>query len=176
MSDRFPGEIRIGGNVPADLLEEFLGEIEASGAKVGGYDGSAFTGGTAEELCRALDGNGHLFLVDDEARYGTFEELEDFLCEHGIPYDRHSDARFEWDAENVKFRPGMDRPLETPSNGNGDELLRADGIRPIVKELARLATAGLTKDELLAAVRKASRKLKRLLPPEVEPLPPLQVV
>ena len=130
----------------------------------------------AEELRQALDENGHLFLVNDQARYGMFEELEDFLCEHDIPYDRHSDARFEWDAENVTFRPGMERPLEMPSNKDGDTLLRMDQIRPLAKELARLATAKLTKGKILAVVRKASRKLNKLLPPEVEPLPPLQIV
>jgi len=176
MSDYFAGEIRIGGNVPADLLEEFLGELESSGAKVGGYDGSPVTCRNAEELRRALDENGHLFLVDDQARFGMFEELEGFLCEHDIPYDRHSDARFEFDAENVRFRPGMERPLTVPSNDAGDDLMDVSMIRPIAGELARLAIATLTKDELTAAVQEASRKLNEVLPPEVEPLPPLRVV
>ena len=69
-----------------------------------------------------------------------FEELEGFLCEHGIPFDRHSDARYEFDAEKVAFRPGMNRPLEMPSNKDGDTLLRVDEIRPVAEELARLAT------------------------------------
>ena len=114
MADYFAGEIRIGGKLPADLLEEFLGELNSSGAKVGGYDGAPVACKNAEELRHALDENGHLFLVNDEARYGMFEELEDFLCEHDIPYDRHSDARFEWDAENVTFRPGMERRWKCP--------------------------------------------------------------
>jgi hypothetical protein len=52
----------------------------------------------------------------------------------------------------------------------------ADRIRPVAKSLSRLAVGRLSKDRLLAAVRKASRKLDRLLPPEVEPLPPLDIV
>ena len=48
-------------------------------------------------------------------------------------------------------------------------------LRPVARQLARLATGRLTKDKLLAAVKKASKKLAELLPPEVEPLPPLQV-
>ena len=128
-----------------------------------------------EELRKALDEDGHLFLVNDQARYGMFEELEDFLCQHGIPFDRHSDARFEFDAENVMFRPGMKRPVEMPSNNDGDALLDVERLRPVARQLARLATGRLTKDKLLAAVKKASKKLTELLPPEVEPLPPLQV-
>ena len=125
---------------------------------------------------QALDENGHLFLADNQARFGMFEELEGFLCEHGIPFDRHSDARYEFDAENVRFRPGMDRPLEVPSNDAGDNLMDVDMIRPVAKELARLAAGKLTHDKLLAAVQEASGKLNEVLPPEVEPLPPLQVV
>ena len=30
MADYFPGEIRIGGNIPADLLEELLGELSST--------------------------------------------------------------------------------------------------------------------------------------------------
>ena len=144
--------------------------------KVGGYDGTEFNCQNADELRQALEENGHLFLADDQARFGMFEELEGFLCEHNIPFDRHSDARYEFDAENVRFRPGMDRPLDVPSNGTGDDLMDVNMIRPVAKELARLAVGKLTKDKLLAAVKKASRKLNKVLPPKVEPLPPLQVV
>ena len=176
MADYFPGEIRIGGKVPAALLEEFLGEATSTGALVGDYEGSPFDAKSAEQLREALDENGHLKLVDAEARYGMFEELEGLLCEHDIPFDRHSDARYEFDSENVVLRPGMDRPLETPSNNNGDTLVRVDEIRPVAKELARLATAKMANDELLAAVSKLSKELHDLLPPEVEPLPRLTIV
>ena len=176
MADYFPGEIRIGGNVSADLLEELLGELSSTGAKVGGYDGTEFNCQSADELRQALDENGHLFLVNDQARFGMFEEVEGFLCEHDIPFDRHSGARYEFDAENVRFRPGMDRPVEVSSNGTGDDLMDVDVIRPVAKELACLAEAKLTHDKLLAAVQEASRKLNEVLPPEVESLPPLQVV
>lgn len=74
------------------------------------------------------------------------------------------------------FRPGMKQPVVMSSNNGGDSLTDVDRLRPVAKELARLATARLTKDKLLAAVRKASRILKKLLPPEVEPLPPLEIV
>jgi hypothetical protein len=176
MADYFPGEIRIGGDIPADLLEELFGELSSTGAKIGGYDGTDFNCQNADELRQALEENGHLFLADDQARFRMFEELEGFLCEHDIPFDRHSDARYEFDAENVRFRPGMERPLEVPSNGTGDDLMDVNKIRPVARELARLAEAKLTHDKLLAAVQEASRKLNEALPPEVEPLPPLQVV
>jgi hypothetical protein len=175
MSDRFPGEITIGGKLPAALLDEFLGEVASTGASVGGYDGPAFDCKNADDLRQALDTDRHLVLADAEASYGQFEELEAFCVKHGLPFDRHSDAKYEFDSVNVRFRPGMKRPVEVPSDNCGENLTDADKLRPVAKALARLATATLTKAKLLAAVRKASRKLDSLLPPEVESLPPLEV-
>ena len=176
MADCFPGEIVIGGKVPSAVLKEFLGEVVSAGASAGDYGDPPFEGRTAEELLDALDGNGHLRLADPEARYGQFEELEAFCVRHGIAFDRHSDARYEFDAENVVFRPGMEHPVVTASNNAGDSLADADAMRPVVRELARLATAGLTKGEMLSAVAKASKDLEAVLPPDVEPLPPLEIV
>jgi hypothetical protein len=176
MADRFPGEITIGGKVPATLLQEFLGELNSTSAKVGAYDGAEFVAKTAADLRGVLDENGHLFLADDRAPNGQFAELEDFCVRHGIPFDRHSDARHGFKAENVTYRPGMKRPAEMPSDDSGDALLRAETVRPIAKELARLVTTKLTREKVLAAAKKVIRHLYSLLPPEIEPLPPLEIV
>ena len=122
----------------------------------------------------ALDEDGHLFLVDDQARCGQFEELESFCVKHGIPFDRHSGARHEFDAANVKFRPGMKRPAEVSSNNDGDALVCAESIRTIAKELTRLVTVKVTREKLLAAV-KVIQHLNSLLPSEIEPLPPFEI-
>ena len=176
MADHFPGEITIGGKVPADLLEAFLGELNSAEAKVGGYDGADAAFQSARELREALNNDGHLFLVDDQAQCGMFEDLEAFCVKHGIAFDRHSDAKYEYDAENVYFRPGMKEPESVPSNNDGEALLRVETIRPVAKELARLVTTTLTREKVLAAAKKVIRHLNSLLPPEVEPLPPLEIV
>ena len=175
MGEYYPAEIRIGGNLPARLLEGFLSEIASAGVSVGGFDGPALDCKTADDLRQALDDQGCLVLADDQASYGQFEGLEAFCLRHGIPFDRHSDAHYEFDAENVYFRPGMKRPAQVSSNNCGDDLMATDEVRTVAKALVRLAKAKLTKEKLLAAVAKAGRKLKRLLPPEVEPLPALEV-
>ena len=175
MGEYYPGEITIGGKVPAALLDEFLSEATSTGASVGDYEEAVFAAGTVEELLKALDEDGHLRLADAQASYGQFEGLEAFCLRHGIPFDRHSNAHFEFDSENIYFRPGMKEPASVPSNNAGDDLMNMDKVRPVAKELARLATAGLTDEKLLAAVRKASRKLKKVLPSKVKPLPPLKV-
>ena len=175
MGEYYPGEITIGGKVPAALLEEFLREATSTGASLGDYEEAAFAAGTVEELLKAFDEDGHLRLADPQASFGQFEGLEAFCLQHGIPFDRHSDAHHEVDAENIYFRPGMERPARVTSDNLGDDLTDADEVRPVARELARLATSGLDREGLLAAVLKVSAELNAALPPEVEPLPPLEV-
>jgi hypothetical protein len=176
MSDCFPGGITIGGKVPAALVEELLGVVASAGVSVGAYDGPAFACKTAADLRQVLDENGRLLLASDRTPNGQFAEMEDFCVRHGIPFDRHSDARHGFKAENVMYRPGMKRPAEVPSGDGGDVLLRAETVRPLAKEVARLVTARLTREKLLAAATRVIRRLYSLLPPEIEPLPPLEIV
>jgi hypothetical protein len=174
MGEYYPAEIRIGGNLPARLLEEFFAEVRSTGATVGGFDGQAFNCKNADNLRQTRDELGRLVLADAEASYGQFKGLEAFCLRHGISFDRHSDAHEEFDAENVHFRPGMKHPMQVSSNNCGDDLMAADEVRTVSNALARLAKTKATKEELLAGIAKAGRKLKRLLLPEVEPLPPLE--
>ena len=176
MSERYPAEITIGGKMPTGLLDHFLGELRSAGVRVGGYDGDPFDAKTVDELRQVLDEGEHLVLADAEASYGQFEDLEEFCVQHGIPFDRHNDAHFEFDSENVHFRAGMESPLAVYSNNQSDDLTDVAKVRPVASELARLAKAKLTHDELLAAVVKASGDLAKALPPEVDPLPPLEIV
>ena len=78
MADCFPGEITIGGNVPASLLDEFLREVVSTGASVGDYEGrmvslDALLG--AEGLLKSLDEDGHLELADAERVSGSLRSL-----------------------------------------------------------------------------------------------------
>ena len=175
MGEYYPGEITIGGKVPAAVLTEFLSEVASASASVGDYDGPSFGAGTVEELLKVLNGDGHLVLADSQASFGQFDGLEAFCIKNGIPFDRHSDAHYEFDAVNVRFRPGMKHPAQVYSNNRGDDLTDADEVRTVAEALARLTKAKSSKAKLLAAVAKAVRKLDKVLPPEVEPLPPLDV-
>ena len=151
-------EIVIGGKLPAMLLQEFLAELNSTGARVGVHDGEKFGAKTVEQLRRVLDEDGHLLLVAEK-----FDGLERFCMAHGISFDRHSDAG------NICFRPGMKQPV--PDKGS-DALLNAGNIRPLAQEVSRLVTITLTRQKLLAAVTKVVRHLNSLLPPE---LPPLEI-
>jgi hypothetical protein len=104
-----------------------------------------------------------------------FEELEEFCATQEISFDRHSDAKYEWDAENVYFRPGMEEPVGVLSNNDRDDLFPVGRIRPVVKDLAELTQKAATP----AGFRELDRLVKSLvaaLPPEIEPLPPLEIV
>ena len=150
-------EIMIGGKLPASLLEQFLGELNSTGARVGKHDGEKFGVKTADDLRQVLDESGHLLLVADK-----FDELECFCMAHGIAFDRNGNGR------NVYFRPGMKRP--EPSDKSSDALLDTGNIRPVAKELAGLVTVALTREKVLAAAVKVIRHLNALLPPELPPL------
>jgi len=49
----------------------------------------------------------HLEREDTEARWGQFEELETYLVEQAIPFDRLSDGRYEYSPELRQFRPAI---------------------------------------------------------------------
>lgn len=130
MSDYFPGEITIGGSIPRRLLTGLAGEIENAGVAQG-YGGVVVNAVLAREILeqQAADG-GTAYFCNDQARFGQFEELEGWLTRHGIDFDRHSDARYEWDAENVYGR-GRKAPVTVSSNTGGKDLADAEEIEVI---------------------------------------------
>ena len=104
MSDRFPGAITIGGSIPRrllDLLAEMVATESVSIDWQYTLDKTAIRVAIEEAAARGET----VRFTDDEAVGGMFEELEGWLTNHGIDFDRHSDARYEWDAENVRPRP-----------------------------------------------------------------------
>jgi hypothetical protein len=114
MADYFWGEITI----PLALIDQ---EVEAAiEAEIDGdsnidkYDGLYFFG-------------------NPNARYGEFPDLEELLIDKGIPFDRNSEAKYEFEAEIRKYRPpvgksgGCDVFLST--NNNGHPVVYADDVR-----------------------------------------------
>lgn len=163
MADYFWGEIEIGGPVPLSLVERLLGEI---GQHVDRDSiGTRFTAADPASLLAQLDENtGLLHLVNEQARYGQFEELEEFLRNHEIAYDRRSFGKYEFTPEEARFRPGMDEPAV--------RLLTHDDT-PVadwrdVHEARKLLEGGHAKAALA--------KLCQVLGPEVPPLAPFEIV
>ena len=102
MSDRYPAEINIGGNIPKNLKDEFLKLVLDSGG--GPNFGEGFVDVSDIEEYIRID---HWLQVkDDQARGGAFSDLEAFCVSHSIDFDRHSDAFAEFDATNIFCRNG----------------------------------------------------------------------
>ena len=160
MSDRMPAEMEIGGNLPRSLVDDLLGAIANQGATIN-WDACPTSHG--ELVAAAADRGGHLFLCKDEASYGAMEELEDFCREHGLPFNRSSDAKYEYDGETIMFRPGLEDRLFN-STQDGHLLVSAEALEQA------LAAAG---DGNATA---AAEELREVMGRNVPPLPPFRIV
>jgi hypothetical protein len=178
MSDRFPGEITVGGTISKKLCEEFCWELNLAGGEVGGF-GSP----TRKQFFRNwrdvtdnLGDDGLLRLSNDEAAYGMFEELEEFLVKHGIAFDRRSEAGYGYDAENVSFRPGMKKPVVCFADQGGNPMVPIGDLKPLVGSLRRLVKVPpATVKEWRKAIEVVCKRLDRVLPPDVPPLTKLEI-
>ena len=144
MADRFPGEITLGGHIPLRLLDELAERIASEGLGINWQEALDPTA-VRRAIELAAERSETVRFTDDEALYGQFEELEDWLTRHGIDFDRHSDARYEHDAENVYGR-GRRKPVVMSSDQSGGDLVSVESIREIlgcrdapVRKLARIA-------------------------------------
>lgn len=164
MSDRFAGTIRIGGAIPPHAAPGLLEAIRAQGASLH-WGGADFEPRHAKDLVKAA-ARGVLVLVDDQATYGEFDRLEAFCAGAGIDFDRHSEAKYEYDAEVVKFRRGMKKPWTVASDQEEGEYV----LRRPVDAARRLLGRGTVKH-----LREALRRLNRVLGPDLPDLTPFRI-
>lgn len=139
MADSIPGQIWIGGKILQSLMREMIAVLAESGAS---FDNEPDVPrpetlwGPDTDLLDYLDPRtGWLSLTDGSARNGEFEDLEQWLRDHNISYDRHSDALYECNAENVYWRPGMDEPAVGLSTQDGIDLVERRPLQAILKLL-----------------------------------------
>jgi hypothetical protein len=126
MGERSSGRITIGGNVPEALFPELREWCLEADLKEEWSDDRPFFEAIKlpEDLRESVKSGGHLVLMDAEASGGMFEDLETWLRQNNIPFDRHSTgASGAYDAELVMFRPGMEAPITFPSTDSGYEPL-----------------------------------------------------
>jgi hypothetical protein len=160
MADYYPGEIHIGGPIPQAMPPDLMDAIVAQGLSLGGY-GEAKA--TRESLEEAFQEGQVVDLYDEQACCGRFEALEAFLVERGIHFDRHSDARYEYDAENVYYR-GAAPPLVGLATQAGDLLVRCQAVLDILDD------DGCDTGSKLEAIRGL------VAPPQAKPLEPIRFV
>ena len=145
MSDHFPCEITIGGPIPRRLLAELAERIASEGVGVDWQH--ALDAAEVRETIEAAATTGRTVrFTHDEALCGQFEDLEYWLTSHGIDFDRHNGARFEYDGENVYAR-GRKCPVSMSSDQSGNDLVPAAEVREVLagqlppnQKLVRIAT------------------------------------
>jgi len=138
MADRFPGNITLGGTIVIETVEqrERVETALSMFADACSHDyGEPSYGSILIEEIPGMLTDGYLVGKHDQARYGMFEEAEDALRKAGISYDRHSSASAEYDAEIVRWRPGMDLPDEQIATNNGDAQIGVDRVQKMIYDI-----------------------------------------
>lgn len=171
MADRMACEIWIGGTLSPALAEELCAVVRDTGASLE-WGGGVFAPDSVAELREAND-DGHLHLYDDDRAWGEFDDLEEFLREHKIPYDRQTASKYEYDAEKAIYRPGMGLEVVL-TNGSGNPVVEIVALQSVVKSLRALCKhAKSVKSDKLSVLRRAERLqelLRSKLPREMPPL------
>jgi len=110
MSEHIATEIWIGGRIPQSLVLRLCEAIRREGVSLEWGD-AFFQPCTAGDLLAVRKADDRevplLWLCDDQARWGQFEAMEEFLRSEGIAFNRRSDAKSEYDGELVMFRQGV---------------------------------------------------------------------
>lgn len=96
-----------------------------------------------EELKRLIDmeekdsfDNAIVEIRNDAARYGEFEEIEEFCTEHGIAFDRWSEAYYEYQSQMRMYRPGAE-PIDKIVflSSSGEPFVGCRDIRQILEDM-----------------------------------------
>ena len=176
MSEPIPTCISIGGKLPRKLVPQFCESIQADGVALEWGD-ACFRPKSAEELmdaCRDVEGIDVLWLCDDQANWGRLPSLEDLLTKVGkLPFDLRSDGKLGFNLDVISSRPGQ-RPVQITTNAQGDSVIVAELLAPIVKTLAKAASAR-QKQACQTGARRALKRLQAVLPPAITPLPPFEI-
>ena len=177
MSERIGAEIWIGGQLKREQVEAFCAAISGQHVQLE-FGGGYVTPETAEHLQEAieeLNGTPVLYFCDEMASWGEFSELEAWLEEHGVPYTRGTSSSDCYDGELVEFRPG--RELVTlPTNANSQPIANIETVERgwfLLKEAQQLLDSGKNARPVISI---AIDELARVLPPELPPLPPFEIV
>jgi len=175
MSDRMAAEIWIGGKLPRSLLESFpIDDLSLD------WDNSRLASSAEADILAARDDGGLLHLADIEAAWGEFQELEAWLREHNMPFRRQSEGKYEHSPEIVEFRPDLKRKKSRDvcitASHDGKPIVLAAAVQAIADRMAKLKADRRSETKRLQVWEKLLRKLVRILPPQLPPLPKFEIV
>ena len=160
MSDHYPAEIRIGGPLPRAILPKLIRTTVGEGVSAEGYGGPD---ADSEDLRKAFQEGKIVSLYSDQARYGMFAQLEEFLVKHRIHFDRCSEAFCQYNAEIVSCRGG-EEAIALPADQSGHVMLRWEEV------------VGILDDNPLNDRAKLDAIRRLVAQPGTEPLSPIRFI
>jgi hypothetical protein len=161
MSTPCSASIVIGGDLPAERVEELLGPVrEARAARDWGE--SILEPRSAEELMAAV--RDRRFWLCSQSCAGDFPVLETTCRELGLSYSRWTEGFCDSDAEIVDWRPGMGAPL-VRIGSNHCAAIYVDA------ELVGRALRHLEVGRLEGAIQ-----MLRKLCPDIHDVPPFRII
>lgn len=132
MADRMPAEIWIGGALPRSLLDEFpISDLWVD------WDQNPIDASSEEGILAARE-DGLLHFADAEAAWGQFEEFEDWLREHKMPFRRQSAGKYDYLPELVESRPDLGKEVQIIAADDGEPLIYQSALVPILGQMAKL--------------------------------------
>lgn len=180
MPDRMQAQIEIGGQISRgrqdSLLDYLIGELITEGvqSEYGGPD--VITIADEAALLEFLNDSGYLQFRHDEKTDGEFEELEDWLREHGIPYRRWSEPKYEHPGENVYWNPGMMQPLVLYCDGDTREVVLGEKVREALAKLEKGGQPGVARLTEAKLTDEAMRILNMLCPTIPDAMPKFEII
>ena len=160
MSDYMWAKIEIGGAISYPILTNLAEKFGVAPPLSEGTEAAS------------PEASSSLVLEDDEAAYGMFEELEGYLVEQAVPFDRASDGGYEHSPELRRFRPCIIDGTGQVSQTQVDRTFLCDhDNRPVAAHVdIKEAIAGTQTRQELAA------RLVELCGLDIPMLPPVIVM
>jgi hypothetical protein len=177
MSDYLAAQITIGGCISRALAPRLCKLVQAAGLLLDWEE--PFAPETAEDLLagrRAIDGEWALQLTDLDAPYGAFPDLEIFLTQHEIPFDRQSDPGHGYDGALVIYRPGAG-PTQFVATSSGEPAIQLQPVWHLevrVRDLARLVGQA-PRRELRDLLRQILKQFEETVPTRPVALPSFEI-
>ncbi len=166
---RTSASIRIGGHIRHDLVDPLIDVICASEVSLD-WCGPPFVPETASDLADALGADGILCLVDAEREGGAFTDLEVFLSEYRIAFDRATGAAGDLDGETIRYRPEIGCTSWLADQAGEPVVVAAE------VERARVLVRSALEQRAPEFVRRALSALDQVLGPAVPGLEPFVIV
>ena len=160
--------IEIGGKISKAIAENLIQVINKQRiSKNHGYPGIFIE--SVPDLIKRFSYNSVIYLSDDKAKNGAFEELEQFLVTSNIPFTRESESYLECDTKAVEFRPNMEKPICFSCLENGKPVIAFETVLRILNEIF----AASNSPEFVRKIVKENKKYYAL--EGFPPLPPFEI-